>query len=698
MYELSVALKYLTPRWRQLSVSIISMISILVIALVVWLIVVFFSVTNGLEKNWIQKLIALTAPVRVTPTLAYYESFYYLIDGISGGSDYTLKTIGEKLQAQRTDPYDPEADEEPPAIWPKPDRLPNGELKDPVKIAFAEIGKLPGVPGLAAHDYEMTVSNLRLRLLRTAPDNAKTQAFLTQATYLGSLDPDNPALSRAILKTTPSDLSNLLDMVAIGSDNIQEDTPESIVSLNPESSRNKLKAFFAGVSIEQLKTASAGWPIARHLLPQAGKLSVGIVMHGNRVVRVIVPSAAWQVGHLIKQPTEKPYQRLAGTLEFTEQGILLDGNELPIHTPIVAAGDIAFPARLVETSLEKAHSARDLHFAIHLPLQGVSIAGEVPYRHLQIAKAEVQKDFATVPELSPLWFHQQTDRFVLPQDQTIGEGILLPKTFREAGILLGDRGYLSYYTPTASAVQEQRIPVFVAGFYDPGIIPIGGKFVLANHAVTALIRSSHNQEDTNLSNGINIRMANVDQAGEVKHQLQKAFEEAGIAPYWKVETYREFEFTRDLIQQLRSDKNLFTLISTVIIIVACSNIISMLIILVNDKKLEIGILRSMGATSYSIAFIFGFCGVVMGVIGSLIGTFAAVLTLRHLDVLVHFLSSLQGYNAFNPIYYGESLPNEVSFEALLFVIAVTAGISLLAGIVPAVKACLVRPSTILRSE
>ena len=115
MFELSVALKYLTPRWRQLSVSIISLISILVISLVVWLIVVFFSVTNGLEKGWIQKLTALTAPVRVTPTQAYYDSYYYQVDGISANSDYTLKSLSEKLQASETDPYDPNMDEEAPS-------------------------------------------------------------------------------------------------------------------------------------------------------------------------------------------------------------------------------------------------------------------------------------------------------------------------------------------------------------------------------------------------------------------------------------------------------------------------------------------------------------------------------------------------------------------------------------------------------
>ncbi|MCP5507549.1 MAG: ABC transporter permease, partial [Chlamydiales bacterium] len=86
MFELSVALKYLTPRWKQLSVSIISLISILVISLVVWLIVVFFSVAYGLEKGWTHKLIAMTAPVRITPTEDYYHSYYYQIDSISANS------------------------------------------------------------------------------------------------------------------------------------------------------------------------------------------------------------------------------------------------------------------------------------------------------------------------------------------------------------------------------------------------------------------------------------------------------------------------------------------------------------------------------------------------------------------------------------------------------------------------------------
>jgi lipoprotein-releasing system permease protein len=280
----------------------------------------------------------------------------------------------------------------------------------------------------------------------------------------------------------------------------------------------------------------------------------------------------------------------------------------------------------------------------------------------------------------------------------MGEGILLPKGYKDNGVLIGDRGYLSYNAPTASSIQEQRTPIFVAGFYDPGILPLGGKVVFANQHVSRMIRSAYPPDENPMSNGINIRFANLDDAGLVKAKLQSSLDEAGIGKYWRIETYREFEFTKDLLLQLRSERNLFSLISAVIIIVACSNIVSMLIILVNDKKMEIGILRSMGASSRSIGAIFGFCGIVMGLLGSLLGTIMALITLGNLQSLIDLISRLQGFKAFNPMFYGETLPNEISFEVLALVMGATALISLIAGIVPAFKTCLLRPSAILRSE
>lgn len=282
--------------------------------------------------------------------------------------------------------------------------------------------------------------------------------------------------------------------------------------------------------------------------------------------------------------------------------------------------------------------------------------------------------------------------------QPTGEGILLPKSYRNAGVLLGDRGFFSYQTATASAIQEQRIPVHVAGFYDPGILPLAGKVALANPQLVSTIRAAYPLDKTPLGNGIQIHLDDFAQAPKVKEQLERAFASQGISPYWKVETFREFDFTKDFLQQLRSERNLFTLISSIILIVACANIVSMLIILVNDKKMEIGILRAMGATSWSIAAIFGGCGAIMGLAGSAVGLIAATITLARLDILIGWISRLQGFDAFNPLFYGDALPNEMSMEALALVVTGTAILSLVAGVIPAIKASFMQPSAILRSE
>ena len=106
----------------------------------------------------------------------------------------------------------------------------------------------------------------------------------------------------------------------------------------------------------------------------------------------------------------------------------------------------------------------------------------------------------------------------------------------------------------------------------------------------------------------------------------------------------------------------------------------------------------MGASKKSIVAIFGLCGIITGVLSSLIGTLSAILTLRYLHVLIAFLSAIQGHMAFNPIFFGKTLPNHLSYEALIFILIATPLISLSAGLIPALKASKLNPSSILRSE
>jgi lipoprotein-releasing system permease protein len=81
-----------------------------------------------------------------------------------------------------------------------------------------------------------------------------------------------------------------------------------------------------------------------------------------------------------------------------------------------------------------------------------------------------------------------------------------------------------------------------------------------------------------------------------------------------------------------------------------------------------------------------------------LGTLAAYWTLSNIQVIVDFLSFIQGHNAFNQAFFGESLPNKMSNEALSMVWIATSIVSLLAGLIPALKASSMKPTEILRSE
>jgi len=546
LYELSVALKYIKPNVRQLSSSIISLISIIVISLVVWLIVVFLSVSWGLEKSWVGKLISLTAPVRITPTDAYYNSYYYQIDSLSGNSSYAPKSIKEKLLAESVDPYESGSDLELPGSFPKPDLGKDGTLKDLIKLAFQEV---EAIPGATPYDYARAYSTLTLTLLRQNP--TPETSFFKHNVYVGSGAQDAPRV-----KTSVDDLNNTLF-------SLSHRLSEGDVLLSERSDIRK-KRFIA--FHEALNTTPGDLKDARfERIPESFK----------------------------------DQNRLWTALESTLDGI---------------------------------------------------------------------------------------------------EPILVPKSFKEAGILAGDRGNLSYIVPSAETPLELKMPIIVAGFYDPGIIPLGGRFILARDEALPILQSTIPDEMRHESAGIGVKLQNLADAENVKKRLEARFQELGIGEYFKVETYREYDYAKDIITQLQSEKNLFSMLALIILLVACSNIISMLIILVNDKKEEIGILRSMGATSISIAAIFGTTGIILGFSGSLIGIVLAVATLSNLNSLINAISRIQGYEMFNPLIYGDTLPNELSIEALLFVVGATGLISLIAGFVPACKACLLKPYEILKAE
>ncbi|MGH2612152.1 MAG: ABC transporter permease, partial [Rhabdochlamydiaceae bacterium] len=286
------------------------------------------------------------------------------------------------------------------------------------------------------------------------------------------------------------------------------------------------------------------------------------------------------------------------------------------------------------------------------------------------------------------------------QDPKKEHGIVLAKGYCDSGVRLGDHGWIQYQATTAGALQEQRLPIIVSGFYDPGVMSVGNKCILAPDEMVHTIRCASPIEhfDKTAAMGFCVWHADLSKTKDIAFKIQRQFMDAGISQYWTVTTYHDYEFSKDLMQQFQSDRYLFTLLGLIVLVVACSNIISFLILLVQEKKREIGILQALGASKKSIALIFGGCGATIGLLSGLIGIGAAFLTLKNLNAIVQFLSFLQGHAAFNVAFYGSSLPSEISFSALLFVSIITPLLSLLAGLIPAWKATRLSPSEILRSE
>lgn len=699
MFEISVAFKYLLPRKKQLSVSLISLMSVLVISLVVWLVLVFLSVTEGIEKKWLDKLTSLNAPLRITPTPAYYSSYYYQIDAMAAASHFEHKSISEKLKSPSADPYSYEEDGELPFNFPLPDRNPDGSLKDPVCQAYQILdGFKKSNQGLVYQDFEMGGALLRLQLLRSEAQVAtgkvhKSQSFLTQVSYIASYPDQSPYVQKLLLPIRSADVNHLYFLSQHATQHSREDAPSMLAPAPLGAMQQRLQDLSKQACIRSLKTTYPYWKLPRNLLPQKAELKGCIAFENGNISHISIPVESNQPIKSVKDHIKEGVLQIQqGQLNFITK--TKDCYPVPPSIPLIVEGDLSLKGALVEESLSFAKRLEEIQFAVSSHLQGIALEGKIHWDGVEIADADCALQ---ANALTPYWAKPNAP---LPINEEKEAGILLAKNFQDNGVLVGDRGYLSYSTSTTGSIQEQRLPVFVAGFYDPGVMSIGAKCILVPSTLAHTISSSSSSFnlDRTQSTGISVWFPDLDQAEHLKQKLIQAFSDAGIDSYWKVTTFREYDFAKDLLEQFQSDQYLFTLVGAIILIVACCNIISLLVLLVNDKKREIGILQAMGASRYSIAMIFGTCGVALGIISSLIGTIGALLTLEHIDVIVNLLSMLQGHDAFNATFFGSSLPNELSRQAVLFILIVTPLLSFCAGLVPAMKACRLRPSAILRSE
>ena len=153
------------------------------------------------------------------------------------------------------------------------------------------------------------------------------------------------------------------------------------------------------------------------------------------------------------------------------------------------------------------------------------------------------------------------------------------------------------------------------------------------------------------------------------------------------------------VQALQVERNVMFLILSMIIMVAAFNIISSMIMLVQDKGRDIAIMRAMGATRGMIMRIFFLNGASIGVSGTLAGFVLGLAFAENIDTIKGGLEALTGGELFSAeIYFLSKLPAKVdSFEVVL-VVCMGIALSILATLYPSWRAGRLQPAEALRYE
>jgi lipoprotein-releasing system permease protein len=166
--------------------------------------------------------------------------------------------------------------------------------------------------------------------------------------------------------------------------------------------------------------------------------------------------------------------------------------------------------------------------------------------------------------------------------------------------------------------------------------------------------------------------------------------------------YRVQDWTRqhaNFFRAVKTEKRVMFIILTLIVAVAAFNIVSTLIMVVTDKRADIAILRTLGATPLSIMTIFIIQGVVIGVMGTLLGVAGGVGLALNVETIVPAIERFFNVQFLAAdVYYISDLPSDLHWSDVWIMSSVSMGLSLLATLYPAWRAARTHPAEALRYE
>jgi lipoprotein-releasing system permease protein len=155
----------------------------------------------------------------------------------------------------------------------------------------------------------------------------------------------------------------------------------------------------------------------------------------------------------------------------------------------------------------------------------------------------------------------------------------------------------------------------------------------------------------------------------------------------------------NLFSAIQLEKRVMSIILTLIIAVAAFNIVSTLVMGVTEKKSDIAILRTLGASQKSILIIFMGQGALTGIIGTFFGILFGVLIATNIDIIVPFIENIFGIEFLSKdIYYISEVPSQILLNDIFYIGFMGLLLSFIASIYPSFKASKIEPAVALKYE
>ena len=155
----------------------------------------------------------------------------------------------------------------------------------------------------------------------------------------------------------------------------------------------------------------------------------------------------------------------------------------------------------------------------------------------------------------------------------------------------------------------------------------------------------------------------------------------------------------NFFKAVQLEKKVMFIILTLIVAVAAFNIVSTLVMAVTDKRADIAIMRTFGASPRSVMAIFMVQGALIGIIGTLIGAVVGVIIALNISTIIPFIEQLFHVQFLaKDVYYISDLPSKLEWNDVITIIVMSFVLSLLATLYPSYKASTINPAEALRYE